>query len=1330
MSNVLNSTTGATTRSARPDFFCTSGPLPPERPGYVRRAADAQVETGIASGAYVNIVGAPMTGKSSLLLRVADALRNEEAPPLVAFIDLNQLAQRDGHQDAARWFYAIAFRLARQLRVGFDLQAWWSENALLGHHHRFIELYREFMLAFPGRRIVLLFDGLHEVLSLDAGEQLLTSFRAAYDARATDPDMSRLSMVFAGNGDGILEGSGNPNLPYAISTELVLPNFTLGETLRLAPALGLTRDVAELAMQRIHDWVSGQPLLTQYLAAQLARSGVETDVVDAIDRIVRQRFELQRDRQAHAALLATEERVLSAPADLREQMLITLGRVAKQQRLLFDPRSAAHDRLLRAGALALTPDGYLIACSRLSRRFFNGGWANQHLPMKYHGLLKAAAVLVVLVAAPLWYRQYLPQSYATEMTQPGTDIETVIAAHERFSRWPGYADDAQRIAVARIRGFARSASDPVALEAALAPLSETLAEPELARSLRAQFWLREIDIAERNGDRAAAIHAALQAMVDDGLSTRRRLAALISTDLPNLTGVLDAGAPFDALGYRPRDGVLLTQSGTRVTEWARGDARTALREARTLTLDALNAEPAIERLTLPAIRRPSDLVLNFELAHERPADIELTITNPAGRSATVNLGDSGVQVGSNQLRLGGVDALSGLLQAQPAGEWALLFADTRGGIQGSVVGVAFDRVGVQAPDTPRRLVLGDPTAQTASRVRMDSRGLFAIAWPDASGNRAAVWDLRSGSTIASFNVSAGARFVGFSNADREAMLIDGVTLSAFRLSDGAPVKRAVFERPVSNVWLSGNGRWLAALQAEREAALYLFDLTEDRLVATVGEGIVHQQVTVSDDGAWIATADADRVVRLWRTETNALHASLAVGVAVKTLSFAPGAARLLVTPSDGGMLSWRLQAGVEPERWSEDASWSYVHDSQTGLSLVGSSRDGYRVHDFEDNRDRSMPVLGFAGDGENAALLRVRDNLAVISANAQGRATLWRAGLSALPVGTNRVRRAWLAGNGEVFAFADARDSFSVWRLDAGASQLADLEDDIAIVAHSTVPSMVRFSRDGRFAISVEPSGLFRVRHIDDGRFFDYIGRAGADVVDVQFSDDGAQFLLLREQALEVYSTSTGALLRREYRQTPLVAVTGLDASKGWLLSDNEGRLFTQSAIVNPDSPGLAQRDMPVDPQSRAMTVFDDRLLATAAGSTLNIADLNRRQMYGNPLEFASPITDMRFSNDGRYVVVRAGQWMHRVSILWSGSVIAESRLLAPDMLAHTGFALQGKNGLGVTLLRGVDEPVPATLWFDYRDVAPVTGTTDALRARWQLIDSLRTRIDLGTPVQ
>ena len=176
------------------------------------------------------------------------------------------------------------------------------------------------------------------------------------------------------------------------------------------------------------------------------------------------------------------------------------------------------------------------------------------------------------------------------------------------------------------------------------------------------------------------------------------------------------------------------------------------------------------------------------------------------------------------------------------------------------------------------IALPDPVPASAASLFVDDLGEHAIAWPGPEGNRVTVWDLRAEDIEASFAVSPGTRLLGLVNADREALLIDGVTLSTRRLSDGALVERDSLQRPVAAAWSSGNGRWLAAQEAERDARLYIIDLVEDMIVATIGAGVAHERVRVSDDGRFVATADADRTLRVWRVGDASPVATVAVAL--------------------------------------------------------------------------------------------------------------------------------------------------------------------------------------------------------------------------------------------------------------------------------------------------------------------------------------------------------------------------------------------------------------------------------------------------------------------
>ena len=51
----------------------------------------------------------------------------------VAVLDLAQLVLRDSGNDAGRFYYSVAYRILRQLRIKFELQPWWQDKAMLSN---------------------------------------------------------------------------------------------------------------------------------------------------------------------------------------------------------------------------------------------------------------------------------------------------------------------------------------------------------------------------------------------------------------------------------------------------------------------------------------------------------------------------------------------------------------------------------------------------------------------------------------------------------------------------------------------------------------------------------------------------------------------------------------------------------------------------------------------------------------------------------------------------------------------------------------------------------------------------------------------------------------------------------------------------------------------------------------------------------------------------------------------------------------------------------------------------------------------------------------------
>ncbi|MEJ2258605.1 MAG: AAA-like domain-containing protein, partial [Woeseiaceae bacterium] len=200
-------------------------------------------------------------------------------------LDLAQIGIRDGGTDAGRWYYNVAYRLMRQLRIRFDLQSWWHDRSMLSNRQRLLEFYSEIVLQSVSERIVIFVDEITCLEELPFADQLLGSIRAAHNARTTDPDFLRLTFVLLGECDPASLIAEPEMSPFIVAQQVVLDDFTREQINLFATELGLDKRLAEKALDRIYYWTKGQPYLTQKLARYVARSEIHGDVAAHVDHL-------------------------------------------------------------------------------------------------------------------------------------------------------------------------------------------------------------------------------------------------------------------------------------------------------------------------------------------------------------------------------------------------------------------------------------------------------------------------------------------------------------------------------------------------------------------------------------------------------------------------------------------------------------------------------------------------------------------------------------------------------------------------------------------------------------------------------------------------------------------------------------------------------------------------------------------------------------------------------------------------------------------------------------------------------------------------------------
>ena len=407
------------------EFFSVGAPLHAVRAGYVRRRADDLLYEAVVAGRYAHVIAPDRTGKSSL---IASTLARLEANGFqVAVLDLEQIGDRDAGTDAGRWYYSVAYRLLRQLRIRFDLQDWWQDKSVLSNRQRLLEFYAEIILGKLQQRIVVMVDAVQCIAHLPFGDQLLASIRAAHNARATDPDFARLTFVLLGECDP-LSLVAEPELsPFNITQSITLGDFTRGDLDLFATELNMDPGDAEVALDRVFYWTRGQPYLTQKLARAIAREGLQDDIVRQVDRIVGNQLAGRAALHSEPHMSHIHREIVNDTKNV-EGLLNLYGRIRKGIHVAADLGSNLQRRLMAVGLLVVDEAGDLAIRNRIYERVFSARWANENLPASWRTPAIAVAALAVIALIPLWYTQWLPRSYQGVLVDLNTELVAAESA--------------------------------------------------------------------------------------------------------------------------------------------------------------------------------------------------------------------------------------------------------------------------------------------------------------------------------------------------------------------------------------------------------------------------------------------------------------------------------------------------------------------------------------------------------------------------------------------------------------------------------------------------------------------------------------------------------------------------------------------------------------------------------------------------------------------------------------------------------------------------------------------------------------------------------------
>lgn len=1243
-------------------YYVVGGPVQANRDCYVLRESDMTLYTRLAEGDYCHVLAPPNTGKTSLMARTANRMRADGAR--VATVDLGNISSRDMSDDVGRWYYSVAYRICRELRIRSDMQTWWQERAGLTNMHRLREFFLDVVLAETEERVVIFIDRIEAALGQRFASALLTAIRACYDARATDPDYERLTFAMLGSASVGQLVPGGHDSPFDISVAVDLSDFTLNEVRQLAPGLGCDPRTARVVAERVWYWTNGQPYLTQKTYRALARQSTDLLTDELVDDVVMQLFVGRNGPQDEPHLTAIGKQLLRESPG-KNARLTVYRRVRKGRRVGVATGDDIHRDLVRSGIVFRDEDSRFAVRNRVYEDAFTPQWVSRNRSFGWRGIAMVAIVALVLVGGPIWYIQFLPDPYVRLLTEPDQDYVTALEAYRRLAFLPGYGDLADELFTDYLVGKSRDARNLREVQGFSDRLAQMPGREALGDALLAEFWDRRAMASMHRGDRDEALLYSLRALGKPSEERRRIVTELYGSDYPNLLGAIRTAEPLRGLEIDRGSGLLTTLDGdNRVEVWHLTES--GPRRIQRFELLAEELIPLQRRLTYQDGGTGRRLELTIVTDHPRPSDIEVELRSPSGRQARVPLPGAVSESGRYVLDSRRNAELGQLLDETVSGTWSANFTDTVQGIGGSLQGwsVSIDGTAAERPPgvAPDPALIPEPRVARQFTSVLAPGGRRALTWPSDPTARGdiLVWNVAGGEVLARIP-----RPANFSDA-RFARGQSGVFITARNLAELWDIERvartaSLTIEPSFTPVMSENGYILVVdtVLEEGDDALSIWDLEKPAEIGSLVTGTVADLVAADSTGQFMAVSDGERLIRVWSIGDGSLvrefdHAARPVSVRFDA------SGRWLITEDAAHFLRiWSVEQGDEPVitrqasgAWSASLSGDTVFVGSLGrgfesLNLPQGDAQGELFHhgvpvdrrakdDFV-ARAELAPDSGFAVtyDGrEVVKIWRLRPSLNT-AAEARGDALPFAAAAPSIATA--------LSPDGRQLAVATSAGDVRILAADQQAMLLPDVGQAPGFIGHFGRITRAVFDARGELAASGSVDGSVRVWEVASGapRSF-FSNHSDGAVHDLVFTPDGRHVVSASRRSVIVTDAGTGAQLADMQIQgeRPRLAVSQ-DGERIYIAADRGGltrwlwRGDVSEPLIGPES-GI-----------RAVTVSADESIIVTADHRrrVEVWDVATMETRDDDIRAAAAVDYLYIAPDNSQVLVQAGVWLNLLSV-------------------------------------------------------------------------------------
>jgi subtilisin-like proprotein convertase family protein len=896
--------------------------------------------------------------------------------------------------------------MLRQLRIRADLQTWWQDKSILQNRQRLLEFYSEIILQNVPERIVIFVDEIQCIENLPFADQLLASFRAAHNARATDPDFSRLTFVLLGECDP-LSLIDEPELsPFNVTQAVTLDDFSRDELDLFATELNLSDEDSAVALDRIYYWTSGQPYLSQKLARAVSRERRPGDIAAVIDNIATHQLGGRAALHNEPHVSHIHRQVVRNPKQ-SEALLNLYGRLSKNVPVATDLGSRTQRRLIALGLIVIDEEGRLKIRNRLYQSVFTTRWANENLPNHWRPPAIAAVVIMMIVAVPFWYTQILPIAYVDTLTSADVELSAVEGAYESFRTFPGHTDVALNLYEGALRNRAKMATEVTEIDRVAALADSLPGETRLSDELRAGFWDNRARDAMRRENRDEALLATIESL---SLSTPKRrsgAAALVANDYPLLVASLPV-ADRGQWVFNPGSMLLTATKFASVSQWSLGNQE--LQQRVDWKITALEVAPLVRRVIVDRDESLRRAGLTLNLSHARVADLRIKVIAPSGRTVEVEpqveraFSNEDIHIPSAQLR--------DLLGEPIAGTWSLSVRDEELGVAGQLVGwnLNLNSQGM-VEDFQRGLNISDPIERETNHIWFSEDGRFAVARALQSDS-ARIWDLAFAKPVRAIAVTESEQFIGLGEGARKLVTATQDKVNLWDTATGNRVASLNIGAASSSSTLTPDGtRLLVQKRSDLQTEFELWSLDNAQIDTTLSIAGSPALTALDASGNRIAIADFDRAVRIWDLRSGELVTQIALEEQPSSIELAAGGEVLGAVFGNAGASVWRLSDSVVPVIAElGPGNWQLAFSRSGSKVIVGTPAHGFQVHDTADGR-RIGPAFGAGGSQVDENLLGFSaDELTVVTGGPSSTAPPqappdWRHQLSSNHLSRNQQRR-------------------------------------------------------------------------------------------------------------------------------------------------------------------------------------------------------------------------------------------------------------------------------------------------------------------------------------